>query len=359
MQKKINKREEMLKLSDEILSDIELGKLSLEKIISKCKKLARMRNDFEALKWFRLELHGYDRTTLPADITEDNLNEFSYLAGRTTKSLDPVTQKEEWRYWTPSIPELESIIATNETKLASLKTPAHFTPAISKSPSSGFMSGATWVQESFRDVLKAIQAQQNTISNEINQKKSLLSKIVNNIYNYILNINLQLKFESISESVFQDTKEAVDKYLQILCPNAIKQFLAVYDRLESSNDEAWSQAMSSCRNILKEFADKVFPAQTENYIRSNDEAIAVTEDKYKNRIIAFIDKTTKGRREKQLISTRASDLMDTTHALNNFLSDGAKNKITKQDANICVLETYLLLASLIELHKSEKSANTA
>ncbi|MDO8640215.1 MAG: hypothetical protein Q7R33_01615, partial [Nitrosarchaeum sp.] len=225
---------------------------------------------------------------------------------------------------------------------SNLKTPEQFTPAITQGVSFGTTSAASWVQESFRDVLTAIKSQQDVISQEINQKKSLLSKITNNIYNYVLNLNLQFKFEDITESAFQKIKNNVDKILQKQCPNTIKQFLAAYKRLESDNFEEWSQAMSSCRNILKEFANSVFPAQPQNYKKSDGEEIEVTDDKYKNRIIAFIDKTPAGRRTKQFTENRV-------HALNNILSDGAKNEIKKQDANICVLETYLVIASLIRL----------
>ncbi len=69
--KQKNKTEEMLNLSDEILSDLEMGTIPLENIISKCKKLGRMRNDFEAIKWFSLELNGYDKNRIPPEIQQE------------------------------------------------------------------------------------------------------------------------------------------------------------------------------------------------------------------------------------------------------------------------------------------------
>ena len=58
---KIEKFREMISLSDEILRDLEQESSSLVEVLPKCKKLARLRNDFGALNWFSLELNGYDK----------------------------------------------------------------------------------------------------------------------------------------------------------------------------------------------------------------------------------------------------------------------------------------------------------
>lgn len=346
--KQKNKTEEMLNLSNEILSDLELGTIPLENIVSKCKKLARMRKDFEAVKWFSLELSGYDKNSIPSGIKQQELFQLAERSGRATLSKDPVTQKEEPHYYISSIPELEAMIATSKTKIDNLRTPETFTPAITKSSDQGFLGGSTWVKESYRDVLNAIRTQQNIISNGITANKSLLSKIRNSIYDYVLAINLQLKFEDITESIFQQTKETVDKKLSLICPEAMKKFLAAYDRLESKNPEEWSQAMSTCRNILKEFADYVFPATKNGYKKTDGETISVTNDKYKNRLIAFIDTKVGGGKKKFLIS-RVSDLESRIHSLNYLLSKGTHEGLDQIDVNICVLDTYLLVGSLIRI----------
>lgn len=338
--------QEMLNLSDDILSDLEAGTLSLENIIFKCKKLARIRNDFEAIKWFTLELNGYGRETLPSEIKEEELFEFAKRSGRTVLVKDPESQKEEMNYWTGSISELEAMIHTNKTKLDNLRPPETYTPAITKSADTGFLAGSTWVRESYRDVLNAIRQEQYNLSEGIKNSKSILTKIRNRIYDYVLSINLQLKFENITESIFQKTKEIVDKKLAQICPEAMKKFLAAYDRLKSENPEEWSQAMSSCRNVLKEFADYVFPARKENYERNNGEVISVTEDKYKNRLLAFIDARAKGGKN-EFISSRISDLEKRIHSLNDLLSKGTHEGLGQIDVNICVLDTYLLIGSLI------------
>ena len=52
------KLEKALAISDGILNDIENTDLPFEQILLKCKKLARLRDDFDALNWFTANCTG-------------------------------------------------------------------------------------------------------------------------------------------------------------------------------------------------------------------------------------------------------------------------------------------------------------
>lgn len=345
------KLEKALAISDEILSDIENTDLAFEQILLKCKKLARLRDDLDGLNWFTAELHGYGSDVQIPGITRADLERYAEMSGRFMVSTNPETKQEERKYWTPSVSEVEADIQTNLITLEKLQPPAQFIPAISKSSYESIYTGPTsseHVVEKYQDVLNALSQRRQAISNLIKNYRSLLSKIKNSVYNYILNINLQLRFESETESIFQNTKVIVDKKLADICPGAMKKFIAAYNRLTSENPEEWSQAMSSCRNVLKEFADYVFPPRKEHYKRKNGEELMVSDDKYKNRLLAFIDMSTSGDKGKFLAS-RAADLEVRIHTLNDLLSKGTHVGLDLQDVRICVLDAYLLIGSLIGL----------
>jgi len=345
------KLEKALAISDEILNNIENTDLSFEQILLKCKKLARLRDDFDALNWFTAELHGYGPGVEIPDITRQDLERYAEKSGRITVCTNPVTKQEERNYWTASVSEIEAEIQTNLIALEKLQPPSQFTPAISKSSYQSSYTGPTsseFVVEKYQDVLNAIGHIKKTISEVIKNYRSILSKIKNGVYNYVLNINLQLRFETVTESIFQNTKVVVDKMLAAVCPDAMKKFVAAYNRLYSDNPEEWSQAMSSCRNIMKEFADHVFPAQKENYRKKNGEELVVSDDKYKNRLLAFIDKSTSGDKGK-FLESRVADLEIRIHTLNDLLSKGTHEGLDLLDVRICVLDEYLLIGSLIGL----------
>ncbi len=344
---KKDKNKELLDISESILSDLENGK-SLEDIVSRCKKIARLRNDETAIKWFSLELNGYEYSNLPVGVQSVDVFPIALSAGRGFQYYNEVTKTNEPRMWPESISSIEATISSNQSALDNLTPPTNYTPVVTKAGDTGFLAGATFVQESYRDVLNAIRIQQNNLTTVINSKKTLLSKIRNSVYDYVLGINLQLKFENITESVFQQTKVKVDKKLQQIDPSIMKKFVAAYDRLGSTNEEEWSQAMSSCRNALKAFVDVVFPAQKDNYTTKDKRSLEVTDIKVKNRLIAYIDKESKGNARKLLVA-RASDLESRLHSLEDMLSQGTHEGITKNDVSMCIIETYLLIGSLLEI----------
>ena len=239
----------------------------------------------------------------------------------------------------------------HQEHLRSLRPPESFQPAVSKHSFQSVYTGPTsseYVVEKYSDVLQAIQSQKSTALKQITWATGLLSRIRVNVYNYVLNTNLQLKFENVTESIFQETKEAVDKRLGEISPKIMEKFVAAYDRLLSDNQEEWSQAMSSCRNVLKVFADFVFPAQNDEYIKKNGEKLVVTEDKYKNRLQAFLDSQLSGDKSVWL-GSRLSDLERRVHVLNDLLSKGTHTGLSLTDVRLCVLDTYLLIASLLSL----------
>lgn len=348
-----SKSEQALKISDEILSDIEEGRIPFEQVLLKCKKLARLRDDFDALKWFSLELTGYGDKYIVLGVNKEEKELYAAKSNRFLIQTDDKTGEKENYYYTASVSSIETDIANDLIELQNLTPPANFTPAVNKSSSDifgGRPSSYETVVEKYQDVLKSIQLRRTKVTEFISTNKSLLSKIKDSIYNYVLQINLQLKFENVTESIFQETKQKVDKKLSEICPDAMKKFTAAYNRLESNNPEEWSQAMSSCRNVLKEFADSVFPAQKDKYVKKNGEELEVTEDKYKNRIMSFVDKQTSGDKNK-LLSSRFSDLETRIHSLNNLLSKGTHEGIEKEDVNFCVMETYLFIGSLLKYVK--------
>lgn len=351
MNEKNKKLVETLSISDEILEDIEKGNLPFEHVLLKSKKLARLRDDFVALDWFTAELNGYALDAEIPGITREDLERYADMSGRFRIRTDPKTNEKKRVYWTFSISEIEADIQSDLVALENLRPPSQFTPSVSKQSYHNKFTGPTsyeTVVETYTDALNAINARKRELSEEIRSRRSLLSIIKNNVYNYVLNINLQIRFETVTESIFQQTKVLVDKRLAKICPSAMKKFIAAYNRLKSDNTEEWSQAMSSCRNVLREFADYVFPAQKKSYKKKDGQELIVSDDKYKNRLLAFIDKKSTGDKGK-FLSSRMSDLESRIHALNNMLSTGTHIGLEVQDVMICVLDTYLLIGSLIAM----------
>ncbi len=176
-----------------------------------------------------------------------------------------------------------------------------------------------------------------------------MSRTRDAVYNYIYRVNLAIKFGNITETIFEQARSLVDQNFVEKCPAAIQQLIASYDRLSSKNPEEWVQALTSCRRILKTFADSVFPSQENPYIYGKNKELDVTEDKYVNRIWAFIDKSIEGETRKEYLKSRVNDFGNRVEALYNMTNKGIHDSIDQVDVNMCVIDTYLFLGALLEL----------
>ena len=364
----MNKNDEILKLSEEILGDLEHSEAVLESVILKCKRVARLRNDSEAIKWFTLELAGYKAENLPNGVTQDEAEQIAERSDRysTIKGLplpkgvdisdlplegrDIFTDKRMYYY--QSIPELELLVRTSEDTIKTLIPPAAYTPAVEKhSMGRGIMpeSSHETVKETLRDVLLAIQNRKSALQTELATKKSIIARVRNAIYVYVYNINLALRFGNITETIFEQARNLVNQAFVIKCPDAIEQLIASYDRVASNNPEEWSQALTSCRRLLKTFADSVFPPQKEPYIYGDKKEIKVGDAEYKNRIWAYIDKTTKGDNRKKILLHKVEDLGNRIDSIYDLASKGVHVDIEQLDVNMCVIDTYLILGTLLQI----------
>ena len=58
-----------------------------------------------------------------------------------------------------------------------------------------------------------------------------------------------------------------------LCPVAINKSISVYENLKKENSESYSHVASSCRRIIKDVADGIFPAKKESIIVDGEKVI--------------------------------------------------------------------------------------
>lgn len=352
-----NRTHQILELSEKILESLEDSD-KLSQILPKCMRLARYLNDPNSMNWLTLELSGYKDTEIPAGIKREELGEYAIRSGRCEIRKNAEDGSDQIYYWFASVPELEGQISSYEACLPNIHPPAHFTPTITKASDTSFMAGSTFATETYNSVLQKVRTEQNSLMSNITFNTKLLSKIRTKVYSWVVNIYYQFRFGEITESLFQRIKGNVDTSLMEVCPDTLKQFVAAYERLDSDNPEEWSQAMSTCRNILQDFTGILFPPQREKYTLRDGSQIQVTEDKYKNRLIAYLDSLDLGRRDNNLLRARIDELITKVHALNDMLSKGTHEGINNFQVNICVIETYFLISSLLDIWKRNKESTT-
>ncbi len=97
------------------------------------------------------------------------------------------------------------------------------------------------------------------IRNQAATAAARLAKSRSLIYQCVLARHYALKFSGAAEDVFTRTRLRVDRIVAAAVPEAARRLTSVYDSLRSTNPEDWSNAAHSCRRVLKDLADMVFP----------------------------------------------------------------------------------------------------
>jgi hypothetical protein len=161
-----------------------------------------------------------------------------------------------------------------------------------------------------------------------------------------------LKFSSIADDVFSRLRERVDSAIGMQIPIAVKRLAAVYDNLRSENPEDWSNAVHSCRRILQDFADAVFPPREDKIVKEKgkEKRIKLGKENYINRIMAFIENRSSSKRFNDIVGSHLRFIGERLDAVFEASQKGSHDTIiSREEADRYVVYTYLIVGDLLSL----------
>lgn len=329
---------EALTLSSEILKNIELSEIPLTNITLKGIRLARLLNDFGYQKIMEFEAGGYpsEPDGVPQDIW--TLGKF---AGRVYRNKDAKTNEVKEYMYRESIGELEESLKTAETALSA----AH-DPDVSIASANPHQMVSKGIGNQF---------ERTGIRNLISQNAQRLASRRTFIYQYALRVHHELKFSGIADDIFTRVRQRTDDKIGRLLPISIQKVTAVYDSLSSENPENWSNAVHSCRRILQDLADVLFPPTDEEKLIEVDgkkRPVKLGKEQYINRIIAFVESSSQSKRYEEIIGSHLGFLGDRLDSAFKAAQKGSHDTIvSKEEADRYVIYTYLLIGDILSLYE--------
>lgn len=174
----------------------------------------------------------------------------------------------------------------------------------------------------------------------------------------------QLLFSTRTEHTFEARRQRVEALLAEGDPEIVDKFNAVFRRLDSAATaerdpearEELSQAVTSCRRILKAVVDAVQPADRARPLTEDGEH-QLTDDAYRNRLFEFLKATVASGSFEQALSKAASSLFERFAAADNLSNKGVHARVARQEAEFCALNTYLLGAEVLYLADAPPAAS--
>lgn len=331
-----NALEEAFSLSEDILRQLELSEISLTNIALKSCRLARLLNDFDVLKIMEYEAGGYPID--PEGISQE-VWRLLLLAGRVLKVMNKKTGQYQDLAYTESISKLEEIIRVSDSALRAAVDPS--VSVSSANPNQYVISPriSNMVERSVRI------ATLSDASEKLASRKSY-------IYLYVQNKHYEMKYSGLSQDIFSRIRSRVDSMIGAVLPNSIKEFIAVYENLQSTNPVDWANAVHGCRRILQDFANVIYPPQSAPQIKSingKQKEILLGQENYINRIIAYVEKNNNSERYEELIGSHLTYLGDRLDSVFKATQKGSHSRVEKEEADRYVVYTYLLIGDLLSL----------
>jgi len=334
--------DEATSLSEEILADMEYSHISLEGTLLKCSRLARLLNDQDAMEWLRQELGGFDKDPKSGGFTSA-ARKAALRSGRKNAPEQPSKNADQ------KLPTVNpSTVARLESQVSTLgeQLKVAFDPSFSSSS-----------QSVINPTPPSNEQERFQLSNTIATDRDLLQRIRNSVHSYVVSCNYSLKFGAITQDIFARTRERVDTELAARCPAAAQRFMSAYEGLQSSNSVDWSNAVHSCRRVLKDLADSLFPA-TDAPIERGGNPIGLSTDKYVNRLMCYVEDQHGSETYSAVVGSTLEFIGDRLHALVDAGNKGTHNEVEKDEAERYIIYTYLVVGDLLAL-KQDSSEPTA
>ena len=298
----------ILFLSRELLDDIELQRLDADKLLLKCSRLARLAGTDEIKQWMKLEMEGYNGGKELSD----------YYMSRTGRWTDFAERKGCWG----PLAQIEENIRVQKLRIDVSKV---------ESLSGDGLIGAMRMN---RDA-------QQALASGISSMVAIRSRVLNMLHTFVVGVYYERQFAKVAESTFEQYKKDVDALIAAHAGEVLQKLPSVVARLREGNDEAVSQALTTCRRIIDSFADAIFPPEAGTYnLGGND--LSLEANKHQNRINVYVAERTESKSRRTRIRQNLSNLYDR-------VSTGVHADVTTEEAFSLFLNVYLLLGEVLHL----------
>lgn len=328
--------DEARKVSESLLDDLETSSSHIDAILMRAKRLARLMRDSDAQLWLDLETKGYPSEFIFTKL--GSCKKYAVSGGR----IDIETSK----YYPQSLPEIEANAESDEAILNSLRT--------ARAPTTKVKD---FVEKNATEALMVTQLKlQASQKKNYASSKSLYSSMKSAIHNYATDTYLAVELGDVAEDIFEGARNIVDKFVRSHCPKAAEKLVAINERMSDGSAESRSSALTSCRRLLMDVADTVFPATEEEWKDRKGRKRKVGAEQYKNRLLAYLADLGESSGTYALLESELEHLASRLDVIYEKTCKGVHIDVSLGEARLAVIHTYLFLGE-VATHTAELETN--
>ena len=329
----MGKKEEALTIAKQLRINLFNSDKNVSNLLLGCQTVCRYLEILDKNKWIDYELEGYSHLQkIQYKKLKKNLPEYRF-ANFTFYTLDnqPVIMNNE----------ISQILFIHPVIVGCVEL--ENIPKLT-------ITSTTWIDEINKLHLTRYPIYKAILStNSINK---IMYGIRNRVNDFLDKVILELEFGEIPEQIFEILRNEVDSKMIKICPNAIDKLIYVYQNLKNENEhtELYSNVASSCRRVIKDVADVIFPPKKEPVIISGKE-VKVDEDHFINRIHQGLKEKINSETTNDFNKYMFDYVIKFLRSIQMYSSKGDHSNFSKLDATRCVIYTYLLLGDILHYYK--------
>ena len=145
--------------------------------------------------------------------------------------------------------------------------------------------------------------------------KALFSSIKSSIHSYAADTYLAIELGDIAEDIFEGARNEVDAFVRSHCPKAAEKLIAINERMADGTSESRTAALTSCRRLLMDVADLLFPSREADWTDAKGKSRQVGPEQYKNRLLAYITEAIQKSGSREVIELELEHLADRLDAI--------------------------------------------
>lgn len=336
----------ILCLVQEALAEFDKPDYRLSNIMRRAIRIARLRNDYENLLWLENEMvtfspeeksaHRFIKEIVP-HFSRSELERIrreivrQYMWERRMMEVDNSGVRDSGKIDPRGVPELEKLIQVLEDGARGIKTPQGLTP----------------IDLYFKDISNSNYREKLQL--EATFTKQLLERIAHRVHDFLSVTEKQLVYGQANAEVFEKYRQYVDGKLNQIAPEALNQFVSAYRRSREGDTEARSQALLSCRRILKTLADHIYPPSDKPIVGADGKEHDISEEQYINRLWQYVADRVTGHATGELLLAQIKDLGNRIDRLYELTCKGTHANVSEYETNQCIIQTYLTLGDILHL----------
>jgi len=347
MEQKYN--EHILKIVIEAFDLLDSDSVPLSKVIQRCIRIARLRNDFLNLWWLEWEMIDISNQTSRTNI----VNEIVPHLTEKTYDYYAINFREQW------VDERALIHLSNQKgqkKALPMSVPVleiekEYCAKVAdeSNPPNGLHPIDLYFVNQSTSKVKTIAF------DNVKYCQSILSKVHSRVHDFLSQTEKQLIFGQIHSDIFEENRSYVDLKLGALCPDALLKFVSAHKRIKEDDPESWAQSLTTCRRLLKSLADSLYPSPVEPVVGIDGKKRELTEDKYIARLWQYVSDKSKGSTSGKLLKSIVNDLGNRIDKIYELTSKGVHAEVSQFEVNQCVIQTYLITGDLLRLSENSSA----